>query len=297
MPRWKERNISSFRRHQEEAALKWTDDEETRAVVLATVDAILEVIESHELKDSHLEAFAASATYDHANHRAWKPGVQRLSEMVVAFPERAHATVAEMLDDPRLAARFLSVRPGGEWILPDADREHALRTLAALSLDEQMALMPPADPTDPASDAGFDKVRLLLQQRESDGPSGSVEELLDELRTRWEEDGGREWIVIEDELAEALEPQHVGAVVELIEAWGDDGSPGNLVELVAEVDGGTEALLAAFERTPNDALIDFVFRGEEFGFDGESVLRRSLSGDLPPQARDSIASLLDGDDA
>ncbi len=279
MPRWN--GIHTFSRQAEERALdRWSPDPESRGIVLAVTDAVLEVIARQSLGPEHLVAFVRSAAAGASDRRVWGPGVRRLIEAAAVAPALARTSLEALLDHPPTAARFLTdPRQGNEYHLPEPDRVRAVRTLLAAD--------PPARRAALTGDE-FRSVRVLVEEVESNRTPGSPEAALDEIEASLAGHAAREPVVLQGEIARGFEPRHAARVLSIFERWPEEDLGGlfdDLADLVARSEGGAAALVESFRRRPSlGALRGIVSIPGDRG-----VLREALARpDLPAPVRAEI---------
>ncbi len=170
MPMWK--NIHAFPRYVEERALaEWTSDKAVREAVLAVADALLELVESHELAPHHVQAFLRSANLTDSDPRAWRPGCIRLLQSSRIFPDLAGGAVRSLLDEPVTAARLLA-SCHNDVQLSDAEREQAFKTLLSAPPETRISAL--------QGDA-LRSVRIEAQRREAERSPRRAEDVLRDL--------------------------------------------------------------------------------------------------------------------
>ncbi|MEZ6185451.1 MAG: hypothetical protein R3F62_10625 [Planctomycetota bacterium] len=290
MPKWK--TLHAFTRDIEERSLaEWAPKDEVREAVLAVADAVLELVETHELQPRHVRAFARSAELPEPDPRAWRPGCTRLLQVVRHFPETAGDTLTALLDKPKTAARLLASCQN-EPQLTDEERERAFETILSASPQTRLEAL---------HGAPLRTVRISVQHLEAERFPRSAAEVLADLKVHLDpgiEDpppGVREAGVVLGELARVMEPGDTDRVIAWLERWHEDfdGFLSTLTRVIANVEGGQAALVASFKRRPTLAVADYLEYQYE-AFDAHPLFEEALKRhDLPESLRRDLADLLE----
>ena len=294
MPKWK--TLHAFTREVEERSLaKWAPKNDVQEAVLAVADAVLEIIETHELLPRHVQSFVRSAELLDPDPRAWRPGCNRMLQTVRLFPETAMEALTALLDEPKSAARLLAACQD-KVQLTDTERERAFETLLAAS---------PATTLEALQGESLRSVRIRVQQLESERTPRTSGEVLADLEVHLDPKTDdlspmvREAGVVLGELARVLEPGHLDQVLAWLERWPEDDFGGflpDLARVIGDVDGGQTALVASFRRRATLAVADYLeYQCEDF--DARPLFVEALErDDLPNSLRRDLADLAEEDE-